>query len=358
MRELTAALASEDQTNAFRLFVAGASSADLPKPPAPHISWKPTPITPRWLARLWHRARLPLPVELFTGRINLFHATDFVLPPTLHKTQTLLTVHDLSFVRVPQAANPQLKAYLDMVVPRSVSRADHILADSAATKRDLLDLYRTPDDKVTVLYSGVDRHYRRIDDPALLAAARVKYGLTDIKYVLSVGTVQPRKNYARVIEALQVLRARGHDLHYAIAGESGWLEDEFQRALDRTGMRPFVHLLGYADDEDLPALYSEARMLVMASLYEGFGFPVLEAMACGTPVITSRISSLPEVAGEAALLIDPYDVDALANAMSMLDNDSTLRARLANAGIKQSAQFTWERSASQLRSIYENMLQS
>ena len=358
MRELTAALTSADQSKAYRLFVAGASAADLPKPPGPHVSWQATAIKPLWLARLWHRARLPLPIELFTGRIHLFHATDFVLPPTLPNTRTLLTVHDLSFVRVPQAASPKLKAYLDWVVPRSVSRADHVLADSAATKRDLLELYGAPDDKVTVLYSGVDRRYRRIDDPAPLAAIRAKYGLTDINFALSVGTVQPRKNYARVIEALKILRAMGHDLHYVIAGASGWLEDELQVALDRTGMRPFVHLLGFAEDEDLPALYTEARMLVMASLYEGFGFPVLEAMACGTPVITSRSSSLPEVAGDAALLIDPYDVDALAKAMSRLDRDSALRARFAHDGIEQAAQFTWERSASQLLNIYENMLQA
>ena len=230
-RELTAALAAQDQANAYRLFVAGASPAELPPTPAANFGWRPTRLTPRWLARLWQRARLPLPVELFTGRINLYHATDFVLPPTLPKTRKLLTVHDLSFTRVPESASPQLKAYLEAVVPRSVANADHILADSAATKRDLIELYQTPADRITVLYCGVDKRFRHIDDTAAVESVRAKYGLTGVEFVLSVGTVQPRKNYARVIEALAGLRAIGHDLHYVIAGGKGWLDDEIQPAI-------------------------------------------------------------------------------------------------------------------------------
>ena len=356
VRELTAALAAHDQSNAYRLFVAGATKTDLPPQLAPNMSWKPTSVTPRWLARIWHRARIPLPVELITGPINLFHATDFVLPPTLAATRTLLTVHDLSFVRVPAAASPSLKVYLDAVVPRSVSRADHILADSAATKRDLFELYHTPADKVTVLYSGVDKRFTRVHDSDQLDAARAKFGLTGVDYILSVGTVQPRKNYSRVIQALAKLRSNGRDLHYAIAGGKGWLEDEIHDTLAKTGMTPYVHLLGFVHDDDLPALYSGARVSVLVSLYEGFGLPVLESMACGTPVITSNISSLPEVAGEAALLVDPYDESAIINAMAALDEDSTLRSNLIEAGTKQAAKFTWARSAAQLLAIYEDLL--
>lgn len=357
VRELTAALAMHDQENAYRLFVAGVTASDLPTSPAPNFKWKSTSLTPQWLARLWHRARIPVPVELFTGGIDLFHATDFVLPPTLPATRKLLTVHDLSFVRVPEAASPPLKAYLDVVVPRSVSRADHILADSDATKRDLIDLYQTPETKVSVLYSGVDERFQKVNDSRALEDVQAKLGLTGLKYLLSVGTVQPRKNYARNIEALAKLRAIGHDLHYAIAGGKGWLDDEMHRIIERTGMTGFVHLLGFVDDEDLPALYSGARMLVLASLYEGFGLPVLEAMACGTPVVTSDISSLPEVAGEAAILVDPYDVDAIVKAIAAIDTDVQLRARLTEAGFAQAARFSWRRSAAQLLDVYENMLE-
>ncbi len=356
VRELVAALAYLDGESDYRLFTAGASRDALPAPPNVNFQWRPCPLTPGWLARIWHRARLPLPVEAFTGRVDLFHATDFVLPPTLPATRTLLTVHDLSFVRVPEAASPALKAYLDAVVPRSVARADHVLADSRASKADLIELYGTPGDKITVLLSGVDTRFQKVTDQEALTACRRKYGLDCLTYLLSVGTVQPRKNYSRVIEAVAAVREQGHDLHYAIAGGKGWLEDEMQRTIARLGADEYVHLLGLVADEDLPALYSEARALIMASLYEGFGLPVLEAFACGAPVICSNISSLPEVAGEAALLVDPYDGSAICDAILTLENDAALQGRLVEAGYQQAAQFTWEKSARQLHSIYTDLL--
>ncbi len=357
VRELTAALASIDQSNAYRLFVAGASPAELPRPPASNFRWSATTITPRWLSRIWHRARLPLPVELFTGNIDLFHATDFVLPPTLPQTRTVLTVHDLSFVHVPNSASPALKAYLDRVVPRSVQKADRILADSQATKQDLIQLYGIDASKISVLLCGVDEHFKPVSEPHEIERIRRKYGLTGKDYILSVGTVQPRKNYSRVIEALAEIRAHGHELHYVIAGGEGWLEDEMHHTIARRDLADYVQLLGYVDDADLPALYSAAQALVMVSLYEGFGLPVLEAMACGTPVITSNLSSLPEVAGEAALMVDPYDVPAIQDAILRLQN-STERQRLIAAGYSQVKQFNWKRSAAQLKSIYDELLES
>ncbi len=357
-RELTDALAALDAGDDYRLFVAGARRAQLPQPPGPNFQWKATPLKPRWLARLWQRARIPLPVECFTGRIDLFHATDFVLPPTLPGTKNLLTVHDLSFERVPEAASPPLKAYLDVVVPRSVARADHVLADSAATKADLVALYDCPGEKISVLYSGVGERFRPVEDRKAVEKVLRKYGLAGINYILSVGTVQPRKNYSRVVEALAQLRSGELDLHYAIAGGRGWLDAEMKRTIERTAMTDFVHLLGFAEDEQLPALYGGARMLLMPSLYEGFGLPVLEAMACGTPVITSNLSSLPEVAGEAALLVDPYDVSAIGAAIRAIDRDAETRKRLVAAGFQQATKFTWTRAAAQLRTIYQDLLDS
>ena len=356
VRELVAALARLHDDKDYRLFVAGARPGDLPTPPAANLHWRACRLSPRWLARIWQRARLPLPVETFSGRVDLFHATDFVLPPTLPATKTLLTVHDLSFLRVPDAASPALRAYLEAVVPRSVARADHILADSQATKADLVALYGTPADKITVLLSGVDSRFQRVADARALQACRRKYGLEGISYLLSVGTVQPRKNYSRVIAAVAALRQQGCDLHYAIAGGEGWLEDEMQRTIARLGAQDYVHRLGLVDDGDLPALYSGARALIMASLYEGFGFPVLEAYACGTPVACGNISSLPEVAGDAALLVDPYDVSAISAAILALDSDAELRGQLIDAGYRQAAQFTWEKSARHLQSIYAQLL--
>ena len=356
VRELVAALARLDGASDYRLFAAGSNRGDMPAPPGDNFQWRTCRLTPRWLARIWHRARIPLPVETFTGRVDLFHATDFVLPPTLPASRTLLTVHDLSFVRVPDAASPKLKAYLDTVVPRSVARANHVLADSQATKSDLMAIYGTPDSKITVLLSGVDARFKRVNDKESLAACRRKYGLDGAPYLLSVGTVQPRKNYSRVIEAVAKCRQQGHDLRYAIAGGRGWLEGEMQRTIARLGADEYVHLLGLVDDGDLPALYSGARALVMASLYEGFGLPVLEAFACGAPVICGNISSLPEVAGQAALLVDPYDVSAICDAIVTLENNAVLREELIAAGYLQAKRFSWEESARQLRAIYADLL--
>ena len=358
VRELTGAVSAIDSSNAYRLFVAGSSVSQLDEPPGENFAWAPTRISERWLARLWRRAGIRLPIEMFIGPVDLYHATDFVLPPTLSRTRTLLTVHDLSFVRVPSAASPALKAYLDAVVPNSVETADHILADSEATKADLIELYGTRENKITVLYSGVNERFGRVDDTEELHRTRLKYGLADFNYILSVGTVQPRKNYSRVVEALSTIRQSGQDLHYVIAGGVGWLEDELLRRIERSGMAEYVHLLGLVDDADLPALYSGARMLVMVSLYEGFGLPVLEAMACGTPVVTSNLSSLPEVGGSAALLVDPHDKAAVRQAILNLETDDKTRERLVQAGYQRAKGFTWARAARQLKSIYDELLET
>ncbi|MDQ7026035.1 MAG: glycosyltransferase family 1 protein [Anaerolineae bacterium] len=355
VRDLVAALARYDTETAYRLFVSGVSQSTLPLSLAPNFSWKLTRISPKWLARIWQRARLPLPVELFVGQVDLYHATDFVLPPTRSATRTVVTVHDLSFVRVPDAASPRLKAYLDVVVPRSIRLADHVIADSQATKIDLMDLYATPLEKITVLLSGVDSRYNNVlGVPSM--TIRNKYNIPETPYLFTIGTVQPRKNYSRVIRALKILRERGYDLCLVIAGGKGWLENEMVQTIEATGMSDYVNLIGFVDEEDLPVLYQGAECVAFPSLYEGFGFPVLEGMACGTPVITSNISSLPEVAGDAALLVNPLDVEEIAHAIQRILDDSQLKATLIQRGLEQVKHFTWEKSAKQLKQIYTHVL--
>ncbi len=351
VRQLVAALATHDTNTDYNLFIAGAGQ--LPASLAPNFTWQPTRISPLWLARFWHRLKLPFPVEIFTGRTQLYHATDFVLPPTLRQTRTLLTVHDLSFVRVPEAASPRLKAYLDAVVPRSTRNADHILADSQATKDDLIALYDLPPEKITVLLSGVEDRFKRVEHTF---AIRQKYNIPDRPYIFSIGTVQPRKNYERLIQALARLRSSGHDVGLVIAGGKGWLDAPIYAMIEQSQMADYVHFIGFADDVDLPALYSAAACVSFATLYEGFGFPVLEGMACGTPVLTSNVSSLPEVAGDAALMVDPYNVEAITDALRRLLDDTQLRETLIGRGYIQAAKFTWESSAKHLIQIYQQML--
>lgn len=353
-RELVAALAAVDSQTAYLLFAAGQQTDRLPTPPGPNFSWRPSRLDTGWLARLWHRARVPLPIEWWTGRVALLHAPDFTLPPVRKGTRTVLTVHDLSFIRSPETATPRLRAYLNAVVPRSVARADHILADSAATGQDLIELYHTPAEKISVLYSGVESRFSRVDDQAVLAAMRDRYKLGDGPYILSVGTVQPRKNYERLVEAFH--RLGDADIKLVITGGKGWLDDPLYRRIDALKMRDQVVMTGFVDDADLPALYSGAAVFAFPSLYEGFGLPPLEAMACGVPVVSSNTSSLPEVVGDAALCVDPHSVDQLAGALDQIIHNETLRRDLVDKGYRRARQFTWTTAAHQLRELYARLL--
>lgn len=353
-RELIGALADQPPTYTYRLFVAGVGEKPLPPVPGSQFSFAPSRITPKNFARLWHRARFPVPIEQWTGRIDLFHETDFVLPPVRRGVKTLLTVHDLSFVRVPESAAPRLKAYLDAVVPRSCRRADHILAVSQATRNDLIDLYGLPAEKITVLHNGVNPNFKRVTDPAALQAVRAKYKIGAGRYIIAVGTVQPRKNYGRLMEALAGLTGPHADVKLVIVGGRGWLEGPIYARLAELQLTDRVVFTGFADDADLPALYSAAACSALPSTYEGFGIPVLESMACGTPALTANNSSLIEIAGEAGLLVDAYDVESIrAGLITLLEGDQT--ARIA-AGYAQAARFTWADSARKLWEIYGRLL--
>lgn len=308
-----------------------------------------------WLHRLWHRARLPIPIEAITGRMDVFHEPDFVLPPTLPGACTVLTVHDLTFIRDPESAFPRLRRYLNRVVPLSVARAVHVLADSLATKNDIVELFGTQPDKITVLYGGVDAHFAPVREPDRLAAIRARYGIGQGPFILGIGTIQPRKNYIRLIQAFADLVSSTSTLQLVIAGGKGWMYDQIFAEVKRLGLEGQVIFPGFVDDGDLPALYSAAEMLAYPSIYEGFGLPILEAMACGTPVITSHTSSLPELAGKAALLVEPADVSDIADAMRRLLQDGDLRRRLVSEGFEQTRKFTWDKAGHQLLGVYESL---
>ena len=350
-RELLMALGQLERPHNFRLFAASTRPLPYPLPDLPpNFSFRRLPFHDIWLARAWHRIKLPLPVELILGPLDLFHALDFALPPVQRGLPTLLTVHDLSFVRDPESAAPALRRFLEQVVPRSIRRASHVLADSASTRDDILQLYPVPANKVEVLYPGVDARFRRIDDTA---PVRARYQLGEASFILSVSTLQPRKNYVRMVQAFA--RLPHPDLRLVIAGGRGWLYEDIFSEVRRLGLENRVHFLGFVKDSDLPALFSAARAFAYPSLYEGFGLPILEAMACGTPVLTSSVSCLPEIAGGAALLVSPLDVDAIAAGLNRLLTDSRLRSELISSGHARAAKFTWDSSARQLVSIYERL---
>jgi glycosyltransferase involved in cell wall biosynthesis len=352
---LIKALAQEDQTTDYRLFAAGFSTATLPPAPGRNFTWTSSHISPIWFARFWHRLRLPIPIETWTGSVKLLHAPDFTLPPTQRGTRTILTVHDLSFVREPDAFTGSLRAYLNSVVPRSIQRADLILADSEATRQDIVDIYHTPEAKIRVLYSGVDDHFYPVRDLTTLAQMRVKHGIGTGPYILSVGTVQPRKNYERLIEAFH--RLNMPDVKLVIAGGKGWLDAPLYSRVAELHLEDQVQFLGFTPDEDLPALYSAAHAFAYPALYEGFGLPPLEAMACGIPVLASNSSSLPEVVGDAAVMVDPLDIEAITAGLRQLLEDDTLRNSLIDRSKLRVQKFNWQNAASKLRETYSDVLQ-
>lgn len=308
----------------------------------PHVRAVPIALSPRLLTILWQRLRLPLRVEYFTGRLDVVHAPDFVLPPT--RSRTLLTVHDLTFLVRPECFEASLQRYLTRAVPRSLRRATLVLADSAATRADLVNRLGVSAERVTVIYPGVAPDFRPLPTD-VLESVRQRLGLPP-EFLFFVGTLEPRKNLVRLIEAVSLLSPR---MHLVVAGRKGWLYDAIFAAIERLHMHNDVTFLDFVDDADLPALYNLARVFVYPSLYEGFGLPVVEALSCGTPVVTTAVSSLPEVAGDAAVLVDPLDSAAIAVGIRQaLSDTQRLRAR----GPVQAQQFTWERAARTLLDCY------
>lgn len=353
-RNLVRALAALDRRNEYVLLAAGGWGAG-----GSRASWPPNfrlraiPLSDRWLNIIWQRLRLPLPVQLVSGPLDVYHSPDFVLPP-VGRTPTVLTVHDLSFLRLPQFFVPAFRGYLEAAVTRAVRRADQILADSESTRRDLGELLGVAPERVAVLYPGVEERFRPVEDPDVLARVRARYGLP-ARFVLGVGTLQPRKNFQGLVEAFGRLLAAGHDLPglgLVIAGGQGWLAEDLLALAARHGVGERLVLAGFVADEDLPALYTLASVLAFPSWYEGFGLPILEAMACGTPVVSADNSSLPEVVGDAGLLVDAGSSVELAHALAVVLLDDSRRARLVEAGHRQARRFTWEQAARQLFDVY------
>jgi len=341
----------------LRLFVVGRVDAQA-RAAAP-LPLHTTPLSERTMVRLWHRLDSPLPpVEWFTGGpIDLLHATDFVLPPSKARRK-LLTVHDLAFLFYPDAAMPSLHHYLNVVVPRSVGRADGLIADSHHTARDLTEQWRVPPERITVVQGAVDHsRFQPVTDPERLAAVRARYGIGAAPFILGLSRLEPRKNFVRLIEAFAAARTAAKLPHHlVIGGGKGWLYDTIFARVQELQLNNLVHFPGFIADNDLAALYSAADFFAYPSLYEGFGLPILEALACGAPVLAADNSCLPEAGGPGALYVHAEDVESIAAGLVRLATDDSLAAELRTAGMAHAATFTWERSAQQLLAAYQKTL--
>ncbi len=310
-------------------------------------------------AKVWtpphHRLeRAVLSLELSRHRFDLLHSPDFIAPHRAARRH-IITVHDLSFLHFPDYLTADSRRYYSGQIRASIQRADHILAVSRATKRDLVDMLGAPADKISVQLHGVDEAFQPLPRSKSEAIMR-ELGLPG-EFILFVGTLEPRKNLLGLARAWRDLKqALPEAPRLVLAGNPGWHYEPLLAELRAVGLGENLIIKHGVEDAQLPALYNHARALAMPSFYEGFGLPALEAMACGTVPIVSRVASLPEIVGDVGALVDPQDPATIAAALHRVLSDEGWRRRQSAAGLKRAAKFRWRDTASQILDAYDAVL--
>lgn len=306
-------------------------------------------------APVHHRLEQPLlAAELVRFRLDLLHSTDFI-PPLYTTIRSVITVHDLAFLHYPHFLTTESAAYYGQI-DKAVVKAAHIIVPSEYTRQDLIAQLGAPADKVTVIHEAANPIFRPLPFAETLRAVQERYGLSE-RFILCVGTIEPRKNISGLLKAFAHLRNKytPGDVMLAIAGGKGWLYEETIELVKSLHLEAHVRFLGRVPDEDLHQLYVAARCHIHPAHYEGFGLPPLEAMACGTPTIVSNVSSLPEVVGDAALLVNPLDIEEIAVAMQRLLTDDDLHVELSEKGLQRANTFSWERAARRTLDVYRKV---
>ena len=349
---LVQALLAQPSQNRFTIFL-NEQVRGLPFDPAQPVRILRTkaPTSRSGVRVLWEHFIAPW--HIGAARLDVVHSMLNVVPlaaPTRH----VVTVHDLSFMRTPGAHPAHRRWYLTAATWLSVRRARAVLADSLATKADVVELLDVNPERVHVIYPGSEAAFRPRQEAEVQAFRRSSQ--LDRPFVLFVGTLEPRKNVDVLVRAFGVVARNGFQGDLVLAGGSGWATDAIDAALEESPVRGRIHRVGYVKQEDLPYWYCAADLVVYPSSYEGFGLPVLEAMASGTPVITSNRSSLPEVAGDAALTVDPRDIQQLAAAMTAVLASPERRTQMSDRGLAQARQFDWTVAAERCLSLYQRAL--
>jgi glycosyltransferase involved in cell wall biosynthesis len=295
--------------------------------------------------------QLVAPRVLKDVRPDVAHFTNGMIPP-FPSVPTVVTVHDMSLRLYPDC-HPLRRLIINRpLLSVAIRAATSIVTVSNSARSDLRQQHGVSEGRVSVVYEAAHARFRPIADCTRLDEVRRRYGLPQ-RFVLYVGTIEPRKNLPRLVKAFAAARARGIPHELVCAGPYGWSSRDLTDVIDRAGVRPQVHFTGYVPVDDLPAIYNLAEIFAFPSMYEGFGLPVVEAMACGTPVVTSNTSSLAEIASGSAETVDPYNVDALAASFVRLANDAARRRELSERGIARARQFSWTRTAREMLAVYQ-----
>lgn len=300
---------------------------------------------------------IPLKYNWFFGKnADVTHFFNYHIPPGV-KGKTVVTVHDMTYKRYPETVKLKTKKMLDINLKRSLDRADVIIAVSEFSKKEILHYFPNCEDKIKVIYNGVDlnRFNTNIDKNSQILVQN-KYKIEE-NYLLYLGTIEPRKNIERLIESYYLVNKESSDTpKIVLAGGKGWMYDNIFKKVDDLKLKDKVIFIGYIEDEDVPALIKGAMIFLFPSIYEGFGMPPLEAMACGTPVLTSNISSLPEVVGDSGVLVDPFSKESIKDGILRMLNDDNLRQELSIKGQERAKLFSWTRVTEKLYNIYQSLM--
>ena len=320
----------------------------------------PVVVTGAHAKRVWTPPHHPLErwalgAERLPLRLDVLHSTDFI-PPAWGARRLVVTIHDLNFLHYPEYLTVEARRFYNDQIAWAVARADAILVDSYATQRDLVKLLNVARERIVVAQLAASDHFHPL--PAGDVAAALGTHHLEKGYILFVGVWEPRKNLPGLLEAYAMLRKQGYTTKLVIAGRPGWLYGEIYTRIRSLELEPHVRFLENPDLHELVALYNGASVLVMPSFYEGFGLPALEAMQCGTPVVVAGRASLPEVVGEAGLLIDPEASETIAAAVGRLLDNPELRVVCREAGFEQAASFSWHKTAERTVMAYRMAVES
>jgi glycosyltransferase involved in cell wall biosynthesis len=292
-----------------------------------------------------------LPGYIGKHRYGLFHSTSYISPYFLNRS-SVLTIHDLLVYDYPALCQSESVIYFKLFLGASIKKASHIIAVSQKVKDDIIRIFNVYPGKIDVIHLGINPIFKRIIDEDVLAQIRKKYEIPE-KYILFVGNIEPKKNLERLILAYSQLKGKKGIKHkLVIVGKKGWKYEATLQLIDKLKISEEIILTGYVVEKDLPAIYSMADMFVFPSIYEGFGIPPLEAMACGTPVIVSNTGALPETTGGSCLQVNPFSVDEIAHGIQQLITDNSLRQRVIQQGYNWANSFSWEKTATKTIEVY------